>query len=151
MKLTKVTTWTTIKPGTKIYTKNPKEVYVSINGNQCHYFINDKKLPGDIFLVGESYLATSDNEYFVEDESTDTNKIKEEKADKIIAFVVGFVYTANHQSFQIKITKRTDKTVWFENVVNGVSSGFCSQGKKRVQARYGKEVIIDGMYQYSAT
>ncbi|MFM6280704.1 MAG: hypothetical protein ACKN9K_20305, partial [Dolichospermum sp.] len=71
--------------------------------------------------------------------------------DSIAKFEVGSTYTAaNHQSFQVRILKRTAKTVWYENIVNGESSNFCCQGKKRVQVRLGREIVIDGLHQYNA-
>jgi hypothetical protein len=83
-------------------------------------------------------------------------KIKTSDADikpqETIKFEVGNVYTNDiNRSFAIKILKRTDRTVWFENIVDGETSFFASQGRKKVVARYGRETIIDGMHQYSAT
>ncbi|MFM6726385.1 MAG: hypothetical protein ACKPJF_18405 [Dolichospermum sp.] len=151
MTLAKVTTWKTIKFGTKIYTNNPKEIYISIQENQCEYYINGNKLPGTVYLEGEDYLEGT--EYFVE--VVEEVKIKPEiitgSTDSIAKFKVGSTYTAaNHQSFQIKILKRTAKTVWYENIINDRLGDFCCQGKKRVQVRLGREIVIDGLHQYNA-
>ena len=146
--LQKITSWKQVTPGTKIFTANPKKHYISISGNHCYWYIDNKKCSGDIFLVGEQYLATSNEEYFIEVDETAT--ISSSDAAEISKFEVGHIYGAINQSFKIQITKRTEKTVWFENIVDGVKGEFCSQGKKKVTILYGRESIIDGIYRYTA-
>ncbi|OBQ42445.1 MAG: hypothetical protein AN484_17780 [Aphanizomenon flos-aquae WA102] len=66
-------------------------------------------------------------------------------------FKIGQVYTTSqNQSFSIKIIRRTEKTIWFESMFDGEDLEFASNGKKRVEFRYGREVIIDGMYTFEA-
>ena len=79
------------------------------------------------------------------------NKETKTSTPKIHKFQVGSVYTTpNHKEFSIKITRRTDKTVWYENLFNGEVGSFCCIGKKRVEVNYGRETVIDGLCTYEA-
>ena len=88
----RVTSWTQVTPGTKIYTsKSNKEYYICINKNECEWYFNNRKC-GHIFLIGEQYLADSEEQYFVEveekteiklarlEETTTVTEVEEETA-----------------------------------------------------------------------
>jgi hypothetical protein len=100
-------------------------------------------------MMKEEMQLRLNGESFIKIQVVDIeNKI--DSIDSVVKFEVGKVYATTNQSFKIQITKRTDKTVWFENIVDGDKNGFCYQGKKRIAIKYGRETVIDGMYQYSA-
>lgn len=86
----RVTSWTQVTPGTKIYTsKSDREYYICIERNKCDWYFNNKKF-GDTFLIGEQYLADSEEQYFIEvevvevEEKTEINNRLAQIAEQMI-------------------------------------------------------------------
>ena len=103
----------------------------------------------EIYRGIKSYI---DRLVILEDELEKLNEqLAKEMTPEISKFKVGNVYTAtSHKEFSIKITRRTEKTVWFECMFKGEVGDFCSVGKKRVQCSYGRETVEDGLWMYEA-
>jgi hypothetical protein len=96
----RVTSWTQVTPGTKIYTsKSNREYYICINKNECEWYFNNRKC-GHIFLIGEQYLADSEEQYFIEvEEKTEINNRLVQIAEQIV------LLQQEQQELEIKLAR----------------------------------------------
>lgn len=96
----RVTSWTQVTPGTKIYTsKSNREYYICINKNECEWYFNNRKC-GDTFLIGEQYLADSEEQYFIEvEEKTEINNRLVQIAEQMV------LLKQEQQELEIKLAR----------------------------------------------
>ena len=101
----RVTSWTQVTPGTKIYTsKSNREYYICINKNECEWYFNNRKC-GHIFLIGEQYLADSEEQYFIEvEEKTEINNRLVQIAEQMV------LLKQEQQELEIKLARLEETT-----------------------------------------
>ena len=134
----RVTSWTQVTPGTKIYTSNSdREYYICIERNKCDWYFNNRK-GAEIFLIGEQYLADSEEQYFIEvevvevEEKTEINNRLAQIAEQMI------LLQKEQQELEIKLAEIEREKIVIEEATTievGLQNAYNDYKNKLAKAR----------------